>query len=242
MKLTKRGQINFITMTIILLAGFMATSVVIVKLTADAKPKQLETMCYDSVLARGKLQQNYWGPGGIDPSIKPFPLICKTIDKEIKGNKLKVMKEISDSLARCWQIFNEGKVPCIFENAMAVDACEPKCFKCYNLLIREGLFSEGESIDISKDLLHYLANNKYKKIDTTYGKYIKLGVAEALKSKPITSDSAYSVVFLQGTGNKQPKGGTFETVGGSSDASRVVIGEVDDKINDKIPFSECRTS
>ena len=219
----KKGAIGVLQGVILVVVAAAILMVFIGGFMEKAKPKQLEAACKASVLAREKGKFNLPGPGGLDPSAKLSPLLCKTQDKEIEGDKEKVMKEVADSLARCWWMFNEGKTESILETIKVIEGGKVSCFKCYTLLLRGGSgFGEGDQITMG-ELTYYMANNEYPSAGRSYGDYTKFGTAQ--KMEKVIPDGAYSVVFFQGYGGE----------------ARAVLGVPDDKILGSIHFTDCLT-
>ena len=85
--------------------------------------------------------------------VNPFPILCKTQEKTLEGNKKQVMNQISDLSARCWWMFLNGEYGNIF-NKLNLES-DQKCFICYTFKIENDMKITG------KDLIDYMGENYY---------------------------------------------------------------------------------
>ena len=86
--------------------------------------------------------------------LNPFPIVCKTQEKELKGDAEQVKMQISDLSARCWWMFLNGEYGNIFDKLQLTS--DKKCFICYTFNIAE------KNIEISgKELMDYMGEHYY---------------------------------------------------------------------------------
>lgn len=170
-------EASFLVVIIITLVAFFIISTVIYRFLAKAEEKEAEILCHDSIAMRAStaLQINMGKEADdsdfdlIQATLKTAPVLCKTIDKKVKGDKQEVMKAVADKIARCWWMFGEGRYEEILQGGefhfapaiLGMDNEENKCFNCYNLMIDEDDI-EGGSIAYS-ELVDYMWNTPYLK-------------------------------------------------------------------------------
>ncbi|NQU18519.1 MAG: hypothetical protein HQ564_10720, partial [Candidatus Saganbacteria bacterium] len=206
----RKGMVpSFLGLLIIALIGGMVVLSSVFVIITKLKPKTLETICYDSVVARSKFQIGV-SVGPLTPALKPMMLLCRMVEKEVGGSKEEVLKEIADSLARCWWMFNEGKTNCVLESVQGREDCFFECFKCYDIFVDEIKLAKDEKIDIA-DLKYYLANEKYKKFNVIYTDYLSKLKLTTGELKP---GNVYSIIFAE-----------------ASDGSGLLFGDYADKIS-----------
>ncbi|MEW5897470.1 MAG: hypothetical protein AB1668_07280 [Nanoarchaeota archaeon] len=177
---------NMIVIIIILLvsAGVIAGLILLFK--GPLEEKSLETACEASVIGRVKTEINL----GIT-NFQWTPVNCKTIPKEVKGERKSVKEALARKAVRCWQMFYEGR-----EEKVLGDY---NCFVCY--LIDTGEI-EGGAIP-KTELIDYLNETKYyKSADYTYLSYIKEhgGEGYALVLSDIKPKQLYGIAFLSKNG------------------------------------------
>jgi len=180
MKFNKKGMSAefLVGLIITLVAGGLLMWTAYSKL-AQADEKQAEVICQESINFRAisALQINKNDRDDIDiieAEIKS-PVLCKTIDKKIKGSKEEIMEQMANKMARCWWMFGEGRYDEILHSsdvkilpAVLGMSNEPnKCFNCYNILIDQDEIKDkdGNKIESIKteEFLHYLWDTPYVK-------------------------------------------------------------------------------
>lgn len=141
---------NWILGLIALLLSFVAISAVMVYFFTQSKGAIAEHICRGSVAIREKAAIE-WRLMGAGWNSKYYPLTCKTLDKKVPIDEAKVkkgaekeyaMRDLSDSIARCWWMFLEGTATNIFESKFWPYSND-RCFVCYSAAVNSG-FSKGE--------------------------------------------------------------------------------------------------
>ena len=182
-KAMEAGQLVII---IVVIVSFMLIATVVTRWLASAEDKEAEVLCHDSVALRAstalrinpqeKSDDEYFQL--VKAQIKAVPVLCKTIDKKVKGNKEEVMRTIADKMARCWWMFGQGRyedilsgskiqvLPALFD----FDDYTNKCFNCYTILTEE--IKDAEVI-APQEFMAFLSTKKYSKSKTTYLDYIQ---------------------------------------------------------------------
>lgn len=137
--------------------------------------------------------------------LNPFPIICKTQNKVIKGNEEQVKEQISYLSARCWWMFLNGEYGNIFNKLQLTS--DQKCFICYIFTI------DDKNIKISgEELMEYMDEHYYitkggegdEEEGVTYLDYIQRwkGKGAITTSKDIEFESVgdkgeiYSIYFI----------------------------------------------
>ena len=147
---------EFIVGAIILIGGFIVAVPLVTNMLGD-DVSRLESVCQKSVGLRASTALKISGE-----ELKAFPFICKTIDLDLEGNKEKMEKQISELMARCWWMFQEGRYAEIFESYPQIKK-ENSCFICYTAFLQESSnFKEGEDKITSQELLNYLLDKNHK--------------------------------------------------------------------------------
>jgi hypothetical protein len=216
MLINKKAAISFfLVSTIAVLFAFGITTLVVTKAYSKASDKEAETVCQKSVALRAGTLLNV-DHGLVDGRFSPVPVLCRTIDREIEGNREEIKFQVADSIARCWKMFGEGRFEKAFKENQANlipdllgTADQPnQCFNCYNLLVTE------EKIDDNKEfqgningveLTTFMLKNHptWLKEDTgfNYIRYIQQYGGDGmflnlLPTEGIGARSSYSVSFL----------------------------------------------
>ncbi len=84
----------------------------------------------------------------------PFPIVCKTQEKTLEGDREQVMMQISDLSARCWWMFLNGEYGNIFNKKSLFS--DNMCFICYTFNIKDNI----EPIT-GEELFEYMDDNYY---------------------------------------------------------------------------------
>lgn len=135
----------------------------------------------------------------VKASLKGSPVLCETIKKKLKGDKVETLRSISEKMARCWWMFGEGRYEEILKGSdfsMFFHGVETEnaCFDCYNLMI------DKRGIDISsEELYEYMFKEKMLRHNVTYLDYIQSnggpGRMVFLAPDGIKSDNVYTISF-----------------------------------------------
>lgn len=190
---------------IITLAAFMLIASVIMNFVGQADEKQAELLCHDSIALRAATQINENGKF-VKSEVKPVPVLCKTIDKKVSGNREEIKQEIANKIARCWWMFGEGKyekllygssftiLPALFD----FENSDDKCFNCYAVLIDENNIDGGPIM--AEEITQYLKVTPYPKLtNVTYLEYIQSygGPGRVAFSAPaILPNEAYAISMM----------------------------------------------
>lgn len=199
--LHKKGiAISTLTYVIIALVGFFAISMDIGNVMMGASSKEAEVLCHQSIIMRMKTSIS---------GVKTTPFYCKTISKEVSGTKEEVMKEMADSMARCWWMFGEGRYIKVFEtfNLLGLGS---RCFNCYAVKIDE---IEGEDKKIGyNEFRRFLMSEDYED-GRSYIDYIQQGggpgypiIAATLEGKDLymfEEKAVYGVAYFDRTSEKE---------------------------------------
>ncbi|MBI2573380.1 hypothetical protein HYV86_05950 [Candidatus Woesearchaeota archaeon] len=167
----KRGEFQFLIYVIIAIAAFLVIVTVWMKAQAKNDDLQAETLCKSSIALRMSAALEV---GGSD--VKGAPILCKTIDKKIKGDKHDVQLQIAQNMARCWDMMGEGRYNNdVFAN-FPLFGSENGCFTCYSLIIDDIKdLEEGNAISPS-EFEQFLRETPYSKNkEMTYLDYFQRG-------------------------------------------------------------------
>ena len=220
-----------ISIMISVLFLFMVGSA-IKNLDTNKEEKELEVRCKTSIDNRARTAIGVNEDSDLSvlkATIKSSPVLCETIKKKLKGDDSKVLREISEKLARCWWMFGEGKyeeilhgtdvsfLPLLFDHAEMKNSC----FDCYNLMI------DSNNVDITPpDLTRYIYETSMLNFNMTYLEYIQTwngpGKVVFLAPEGIKSENAYTISFA--AKNKEEDNGVWKIVGAVGGA--VVLGLV----------------
>jgi len=182
MFINKKGMTaGFIVSIMITLIAFIVISGVLLRFVNQDDNTEAEMLCKQSIALRVattiKLgSEDSWA---IKAKLKPVPALCRTIDKRTTGDREKIKKEVADSMARCWEMFGEGKyeellhssdfsiIPAVFD----FGETENKCFNCYTINIAQDDIKGGPIM--AGEMENYLTTHKYKNKGKTYLDYIQ---------------------------------------------------------------------
>ncbi len=141
---------SFLILLLIAILSFAIIIYAIQQFFTRADQAVDEQACRGSILTRVKSNLRVaWVV-----ELNPFPIVCKTQQKELKGDKEQVMMQISDLSARCWWTFLNGEYGNIFDTFNLKG--DEKCFICYFFYI------DGNIEPISgKELMDYMGENFY---------------------------------------------------------------------------------
>lgn len=195
---------SFIIGIMITLIAFVLISGVLLRFMAKSSDVEAEILCQNSIALRAQTAL-YVGSGAGRSEITWAPPLCKTIEKKISGNKQQIMRQVADSIARCWWMFGEGRYEEIIANSgiegvaemLGFSRLENTCFNCYTLLIAEDEI-EGGGIT-NKEINDFLLTRKYHKVNKTYLQYIQShgGPGRVVFTAPaIVPRQAYSVSMM----------------------------------------------
>jgi hypothetical protein len=179
---------SFLVSIIITLIAAALIGGTVMRFMSTADEKSAESLCRDSIALRAKTAFNYnletVGIDFIKGQIKTIPVLCKTIDKKVSGDREQIKQAIAEKIARCWWMFGEGRyeellhgsdielLPALFH----FEELENKCFNCYNIMIDQDKIegTEGTSGNLpAEELTRYLNENKATFVSSTYLNYVQ---------------------------------------------------------------------
>src|SRR3989338_5948729 len=216
----------------IVLVSFVLIAGTVTRFLAKANDKEAEALCHDSIALRARTQVNIESRA-LDAKIKTVPVLCKTIDKKITGNREEIKQQIADKIARCWWMFGEGKHEEILGNRvdlapalLGTDNQPNKCFNCYTLLIDQDTIEGGNTID-SQELLRYMSTHTIPNTkDVPYLDYIQsyggAGMLGSIIPQGIEPRNGYTVSILPK--NKDKESINWVKAAGITTMVAVVIG------------------
>ena len=198
---------SFLIGMMITLVAFVLISSVLMRFMSEADNIAAENLCYDSIALRATTAVQL-DLSGIDIEGKLIPPLCQTIDKKVSGSKEQVMKEVADSMARCWWMFGAGQYEDILDDIdvdvlVNTDNTENHCFNCYTLMINEDDF-DGEEYISSADLVDYMLEHEYSSSGQTYIDYIQDsgGPGRAVfTAQAIAPNEGYTISFVPKLGD-----------------------------------------
>lgn len=207
---------------ILVIASFMLIAGAVTRAMAKADDKQAENLCRNSLALRATTAINSDG-SLVESNLKLAPVLCKTIDKKVSGDREEIKQQLANSMARCWWMFGEGRYEEILDKGALVpaffnlDKAENDCFVCSTALINE------DSLEpiTPEEFYRYLSTTKYPAVkDKTYLEYIQEygGPGSLVLLENIMPRQAYGISFL--AKNKELEGtisgGVAKTVGGAA--------------------------
>lgn len=162
----KAMSINFLVGVIIVLVSFAVIAPIASKYVGEDE-KKIESLCKSTVAIRASAAINVKNVA----ELRTSPVLCKTIDKKIKGTKKEVMKQIADKMAKCWEMFGEGKYAQNIFDTLTIFGGDKKCFMCYTIMVDE--IEDDETIT-AKEFETFLMENDHPKLKgITYLDYIQ---------------------------------------------------------------------
>jgi len=213
---------SFIVGIIITLAAFMIIGGTVMRFVGEAEPKEAERLCHDSITWRAATTLQVEGT-----DIQLSPILCKTLDFKIEGEKERVMEQLAQKLARCWWMFGEGRYEQILDKEQlgkifGLAKTKNDCFLCYTIMIEDKAF-KGKIT--SQELLDYMRTHDYSSYNMSYLDYVQgfggpggLG----LIAQEIEPGKAYGISFL--AKNTEEKSWFGEIVGGTAVVAGLVSG------------------
>jgi hypothetical protein len=199
----KKGMsMAFIVGVIITLAAFILLAFAIKGFMTTASAKEAEMVCASSVSIRAAATLGIAGK-----EIRVTPVLCKTIDREITGDREEIKRQFANHMAKCWEMFGEGRYEQNIFDSFSIFGGEKRCFMCYTLIVEESdNFKKGDSIS-AEEFKDFLMDNEHPKLKGwSYLRYFQehggdgavLGIFSkdrAGKEIGITPNHAYAVGY-----------------------------------------------
>ena len=199
---TKRGVVITTTLVkiTVLLISFLLIAGSIARFASKVDEKESEAICRGSVDIRASSLTSAKIAGIEVEDIKTTPLLCKTIDKEISGDREEVMDKLAEMMTRCWWMFRLGKTEDLFKS---VPGTSRQNFGqvCYTALIKE--IDDDRKYFTGDELLAYMADKKHKDMqDGSYLDYIQHGGGPGRILMILTQDTEHAKI-IGSSGNAQ---------------------------------------
>ena len=158
-----------LVMIIIIILGFFIVAKVVFEALSKSGDSKAEGLCKTSVaFAASSVVKS--GSSGVSLG----KVLCKTIDKKVSEDPDVVKKLLADKMAKCWEMFGEGRNPNSVFDALPFFGGDNKCFICYTILLEESRNFKEDKHKISvEEFGNYLATTDYKIKDRSYLDYIQ---------------------------------------------------------------------
>lgn len=206
-RLLKRGMaMSQLVVILLSIVSFVLIAFALKEQISKADKREAETICHSSISLRANAAFSV-----AKEDIRLTPVLCKTIDQKVDGNREEIKEQVANQMARCWWMFNEGRVEEALGNidlvrAVLGTAKDNDCFLCHTSLI------DVEEIDggpiSGRELWKYMKDTKYPQADVSYLDYIQSygGPGQVAILNSIFPSTAYGIVFLsknkeRGSGN-----------------------------------------
>jgi hypothetical protein len=202
---------------IIVIIGFFAVLAFFNTAFAGLQESQAEKLCQETVAARFSFAIR----GGDITELKAFPILCKTIDKKVKGDKPAVEKQIADLMGRCWDMFGQGRYGGLFQTTGLSPIYSHDCFVCYTATV-QGLNEKISQFEFKQ----YLRENKYK--NATYIDYIQSsgGPGSADPITDIANNGVYAIAFASKNSDKSVANKLLSTFNDLREVSVVYVADL----------------
>lgn len=222
-------EAGFLVSIVITIVAFMLIAGTVMRFMSNAGDKEAEILCHDSIALGVRSSFNLNGDW-VGAQIKAVPVLCKTIDNKIKGNREELKQQLAEKMARCWWMFGEGRYEELlqgskikaFPKLLGFEELENSCFNCYNIMIDQDSI-EGGPID-GNELTRYLFEHQYSKSNTSYLQYIQEqgGPGRVVLIAPvIVPNQAYTISMVPK--NKEAKGFWTEASKAAGGAIVVIV-------------------
>jgi hypothetical protein len=226
--INKKGmEAGFLVALIITIVGGLLVGGVVMRFMSNTTDKEAENLCHDSIALRAKTAITHEGTFDREV-IKSVPVLCKTIDKKITGDREEIKEQFAYKIARCWWMFGEGRYEELLHSSkvqflpslFGFDNTENKCFVCYNLMI-----DEKDVIIPVWEMQEYMDNHNYPGSNITYMQYIQTygGPGKIVFGTPlIHSQTGYGISMMP----KLEAGSSFWGSAGKVLAGAVIVAGV----------------
>ncbi|MBT4805168.1 hypothetical protein HON71_03275 [Candidatus Woesearchaeota archaeon] len=199
-KLKSKKGITAGTLVVIIsvIAAFIIIASVIFGFMSKTEVKEAELLCKTSIDLRATTAVQ---AGGTNVALAP--VLCKTQDKEIIGNREEIKSQLAYMMARCWWMFGEGRHeenlenPGVFQQMLGLTSNDNKCFLCYTATIDQNKI-EGDTISM-EEMLNYVIEKDHKDIKgLKYLDYFQSygGPGMVVLTNPIEAEHSYGIVYM----------------------------------------------
>tara|TARA_Y100000310_G_scaffold344364_1_gene456777 strand:- start:16469 stop:17347 length:879 start_codon:yes stop_codon:yes gene_type:complete len=212
-----------LVLMLLIIAGLMLMLALLTGFFSKAEGQEEEILCYNSIATRA------FTTFGSNDNIKPFPVLCKTIDRDVVGNREEIQAQVSHMMSRCWWMFGQGKHEEIlsdggdfFSKVLNIRPDGNQCFLCYTASIENKEIEDGPITP--KDLTRYMEETLHPTVKgVTYHDYIVknkgpggIAIFDSIKPR-----EAYGIVFL--SRNKKDGGGWWAGITGTIATAGTVL-------------------
>ncbi len=211
----KRGEVGIAGQLVVIISvvvALMFVSGAVMKAYARAQDKEPEVLCRNSVALRASMQVNIDNVA-VKAQIKPVPVLCKTIDLKIKGKREEITSQVAEKIAKCWQMFGEGRFEEPFKGqrvdlvpSLLGTADQPnQCFNCYYVIVDQRTIKDAQRQNApisSEELLQYMVTHHPTWVNESvnYLEYIQSyggpGYFANIAPQGIEAGRAYTISFL----------------------------------------------
>jgi hypothetical protein len=196
---SKKGMTAGTLVVIIsVIAAFIIIASVIFGFMSKTEVKEAELLCKTSIDLRASstIQTG-------SAKVALAPVLCKTQDTELSGNREEIKSQLAYMMARCWWMFGEGRHEenlenlGVFQQTLGISKSENSCFLCYTAIIDKSEI-DGGRIEL-KEMLDYVIEKDHKDIKgLTYLDYFQSygGPGMVVLTDPIEAKQAYGIVYM----------------------------------------------
>jgi len=189
---------QLVTITLVVVGFLVITTAVGVAMSKNSD-QEAELACHNSVGIRAMTAVSSLGSS----KIKVAPLLCKTIDRDVTGDREKVKAQLAHMMGRCWWMFHKGKFDEIVDSSTSSAGKvlgltnNNACFMCYSAAIKSDELKKKPITSL--EMFEYLRDNKVPNQKINFLEYIQKSGGQgkiAILEKQIKDGSGYGVMFL----------------------------------------------
>src|SRR3989344_5227131 len=183
-KMRKGMAAEQLVVLILVIAAFSLVALFLKYFFLEAEPKEAELLCHNSVVFRAATVFN--AGGGDDKNIQLIPLLCKTTDLKIEGDREEIKARMAYLMSRCWWMFNEAR-----------QDSTNQCFICHTVIIDQKQITGGD-IEV-EEMMSYLLKKDHTLIkDLKYIDYFQEygGPGTTAIMDVLKPGTAYAIAFF----------------------------------------------
>jgi len=226
LKLNSKKGVTAGTLVVIIsvIAAFIIIASVIFGFMSKTEVKEAELLCKTSIDLRATSAVQAGSA-----SVPLAPVLCKTQDKDIIGNREEIKSQLAYMMARCWWMFGEGRHEenleslNVFQQTLGIASSENTCFLCYTATIDQNEI-DGGAIGM-EEMLNYVIEKDHKDIQgLKYLDYFQSygGPGMVVLTDPIKANHAYGIVYMA-KNKESDSGGLWKTALAGAVVSGVVL-------------------
>jgi len=200
-KMRKGMAAEQLVVLILVIAAFSLVALFLKYFFLEAEPKEAELLCHNSVVFRAATVFN--AGGGDDKNIQLIPLLCKTTDLKIEGDREEIKARMAYLMSRCWWMFNEARQDSTLddvgkiEKALGFQDTSNQCFICHTVIIDQKQITGGD-IEV-EEMMSYLLKKDHTLIkDLKYIDYFQEygGPGTTAIMDVLKPGTAYAIAFF----------------------------------------------